>query len=73
MEQDKEFTKPHRGKKTNTVSSLIRIIYYTVDYILGGFVNIRKDVQFDKFTVFDRYAYDFLVDPKRSKINLPFK
>ena len=73
MEQDKEFTKPHRGKKTNTVSSLIRIIYYTVDYILGGFVNIRKDVQFDKFTVFDRYAYDFLVDPKRSKINLPFQ
>lgn len=72
MEQDKDFTNPHRGKKTSALSSIIRIAYYSLDYILGGFLCVRKDVQFDKFTIFDRYAYDFLVDPKRSKINLPF-
>lgn len=73
MEQDKDFTNPHRGKKTGTISSLIRIAYYTCDYILGGFICIRRDAQFDKFTIFDRYSYDLLVDPRRSKINLPDK
>ena len=32
---------------------------------------LRKDVKFDRFTIFDRYIYDFIVDPKRSRINLP--
>ena len=72
MEQDKDFTNPHRGKKTTAISSLVRISYYSFDYIIGGLVKIRRDVQFDKFTIFDRYSYDFLVDPLRSKINLPY-
>ena len=28
-------------------------------------------MQFDKFTIFDRYIYDFIVDPVRSRIGLP--
>lgn len=71
MEQDKDFTNPHRGKKTGFISSIFRMMYYTMDYIMGGFLCIRKDAQFDKFMIFDRYIYDFVVDPKRSKINLP--
>lgn len=71
MEQDKDFTNPHRNKPANPISSFIRMLYYWLDYVLGGMIYIRKDVQFDKFTIFDRYIYDFIVDPLRSRINLP--
>lgn len=71
MEQDKDFTNPHRNAPANPLSSLLRMGYYWVDYIIGGMVVIRKDVQFDRFSIFDRYIYDFVVDPLRSRINLP--
>ena len=71
MEQDKDFTNPHRNKPANPISSFVRMCYYWLDYVLGGIVCIRKDVQFDKFSIFDRYIYDFIVDPLRSRINLP--
>jgi hypothetical protein len=71
MEQDKDFTNPHRNKPANPFSSFVRMVYYWIDYVIGGFICIRKDVQFDKFTIFDRYIYDFIVDPVRSRISLP--
>ena len=33
---------------------------------------MRKSAQFDHITIFDRYIYDFLVDPRRARINLPY-
>lgn len=71
MKQDKDWNNPHRGKPANQVSSLIRMIYYMMDYIVGWQKIVRKNVQYDRFTIFDRYSYDFIVDPRRSKINLP--
>lgn len=71
MKQDKDFTDPHRSKPDNFVGSLVRIAYYTLDYIIGWQKCVRKDVQFDKYTVFDRYSYDFIVDPLRTKLSLP--
>lgn len=69
--QDKDFTNPHRAKPANTLSSLFRITYYWIDYLIGFNFLVRKDVKFDRFTVFDRYSYDFLVDPIRVRLNLP--
>lgn len=71
MEQDKDFSNPHRGKPANPISSLFRITYYTMDYIIGWQKCVRKDVQYDRFSIFDRYSYDFIVDPLRTKLNLP--
>ena len=71
MTQDKDFTNPHRSKPANPLSSLVRISYYTLDYILGWQKCIRKDVQYDRYSIFDRYSYDFIVDPLRTKLNLP--
>lgn len=70
MKQDKDFTNPHRSKPANPFSSLIRIAYYTLDYILGWQKCVRNDVHYDRYTVFDRYSYDFIVDPLRTKLNL---
>lgn len=71
-EQDKDFTNPHRAKPANRISSLIRMVYYWLDYLIGVPLLLRKDVQFDRFTIYDRYIYDFLIDPRRSRINLPY-
>lgn len=71
MKQDKNFTDPHRSKPANPLSSLIRITYYTMDYIFGWQKCVRQDVQYDRYSVFDRYSYDFIVDPLRTKLSLP--
>lgn len=71
MKQDTDFENPHRNKPANSISSFIRMVYYWLDYVIGGAICIRKDVQFDKITIFDRYIYDFIVDPLRSRIALP--
>jgi hypothetical protein len=70
-EQDTDFTNPHRAKPANSLSSLVRIGYYWLDYVIGFNVLVRKDVQYDRFSVFDRYSYDLLVDPTRTRLNLP--
>lgn len=71
MEQDKDFTNPHRRKPANPISSFFRIAYYTLDYILGWQKCVRSDVRMDRYSIFDRYSYDLIVDPKRTRINLP--
>jgi thymidylate kinase len=71
MEQDKDFTNPHRSKPANPISSFVRMGYYMMDYIIGWQKCVRNDVRCDRYSVFDRYSYDFIVDPLRSKIGLP--
>lgn len=70
MKQDTDFTDPHRSKPANPISSIVRISYYTLDYILGWMKCVRNDVHYDRYSVFDRYSYDFIVDPKRTKLRL---
>jgi len=70
-EQDKNFINPHRAKPANRLNSLVRLAYYWLDYIIGFNFLVRRDVQFDRFSVFDRYSYDLLVDPARTRLNLP--
>ena len=72
MKEDTDFTNPHRAKPAGFISSFIRMTYYWLDYVIGVPIKLRKDVQHDRFTIYDRYIYDFLVDPYRSRINLPY-
>lgn len=71
MRQDTDFARPHRSRPAGPLSSLGRIAYYTADYLLGWQLQVRRDVQYDRYSVFDRYSYDWLVDPLRSRLNLP--
>jgi thymidylate kinase len=59
-------------KPAGVISSFFRIAYYSMDYIVGWRKQIRRDVHFDKYSVFDRYSYDLLVDPRRTKLRLPY-
>lgn len=71
MKQDTNFTIPHRAKPANRLSSFVRMTYYWLDYVIGVPIILRKSAQFDHITIFDRYIYDFLVDPERTRIKLP--
>ena len=46
------------------------MLYYVCDYILGYFIKILPLQRQNKFIIFDRYYFDFIVDQKRSAINL---
>lgn len=72
MKQDTDFTNPHRAKPAGFLSSLIRITYYWFDYVLGWMYYTRRDVQYDLYTVYDRYSYDLLVDQRRTRLKLPY-
>jgi hypothetical protein len=69
--EDKDFTNPHRSEPAGGFSSFVRISYYWLDYVLGYNLYVRQDVQFDRFSVFDRYSYDLIVDPARTRLSLP--
>lgn len=71
MKEDKNYSDPHRAQPANTFSSLIRMVYYWIDYLIGVPLLLIKAAKSDNFIFFDRYIYDFVIDPHRSRINLP--
>ena len=70
-ESKEEFTNPHRAKPVGGLNAFARITYYWLDYVLGYWLNTRRKCANGKIYIFDRYFYDFIIDPFRSRINLP--
>jgi thymidylate kinase len=63
---------PHAAKASGLAGSLLRLLYYSFDYILGYWLKVYPVmVKKSSIWIFDRYYYDYLVDPKRARINLP--
>jgi thymidylate kinase len=67
---DRNFDKPHRGGKTGALNSLLRLGYYTVDYILGYFLKVKTVTRITRLVIFDRYYTDIICDSRRSRIYL---
>jgi thymidylate kinase len=67
-----EFSQPHRAAPAGRLGSLARISYYWLDYVIGYWLLVRWRSPREHLYVFDRYFYDFLVDPQRSRISLPW-
>ena len=65
-------TNPHAAKPSGFLGSLFRLFYYTLDYTFGYFIKIYpQNVKKSTIWFFDRYYYDYLIDPKRARISLP--
>lgn len=64
---------PHASPPSSTIISFVRWLYYYFDYTFGFFVkvSIKKINKQPSIFIFDRYYYDYFIDPKRSRINLP--
>lgn len=72
-EVDRDYSQPHRGGKTGALSSLVRLLYYSLDYILGYFVKVKTLTRITRLVIFDRYYTDIICDSRRSRIHLPYK
>ncbi len=72
-EVDREYDKPHRGGKTGFISSLVRLLYYSCDYIAGYFVKVKSATRITRIVIFDRYYTDIICDSRRSRIFLNYK
>lgn len=72
-EVDRSYEKPHRGAKTGMLSSLLRLAYYSVDYLLGYFLRVKPVTRITRLAIFDRYYTDIICDSRRSRIYLPVK
>jgi len=70
---DENYQNPHRAKASNYFGSIFRLVYYSLDYILGYFIRIRPKLVHRELVIFDRYFYDMIADPGRSRISLPFR
>lgn len=65
-------TDPHRSKPSGFLGSLLRLSYYSLDYIFGWWFKIYPArVKRPTLHIFDRYFYDYYIDSYRGRINLP--
>ncbi|NWK55179.1 hypothetical protein HW115_06125 [Verrucomicrobiaceae bacterium N1E253] len=63
---------PHAQSPSGIVGSLIRLGYYTTDYLFGYWIKIYP-LLFKRVNIclFDRYCYDVILDPRRMRMKLP--
>lgn len=70
---DRDYNKPHRGGKTNVLSSFARLFYYSLDYIVGYQRKVKIIMFQRRIVIFDRYYTDIICDSPRSRIYLNYK
>lgn len=63
---------PHGSSASGFIGSLVRWLYYLLDYTFGFYLKIwpKKAIK-SCVWIFDRYYYDYIIDPKRARIKLP--
>lgn len=63
---------PHGSPPSGWLGSLLRLIWLSLDYSLGYWLLIRPKIAKEPaIVIFDRYAYDMALDPRRFRIGLP--
>ncbi|MFK8162947.1 MAG: phosphotransferase [Lewinella sp.] len=62
---------PRTGSNNNSLSSLVRFSYYYLDYLLGQWYVYLRYVLRGYVVVYDRYYYDFMIDARRSNLQVP--
>ena len=62
---------PRTGNNTSVPKSVLRFMYYYLDYVLGQWMVYFKYTLRGKVVIYDRYYFDFINDPKRSNLQLP--
>jgi thymidylate kinase len=70
-EQRAKESLPRQGRNNNIFSSLIRFFYYYADYLLGQYYIFFRYTLRGYTVLYDRYYFDFIIDPRRSNIELP--
>lgn len=61
---------PHQQMPHSRAVSLCRLLYYMLDYWLGFLWEYKLLAQ-NSLLIYDRYAYDMAIDPRRFRFQLP--
>mgnify|MGYP001434393002 CR=1 FL=1 len=61
-------TNPHEGKSRGLFVSMIKSIYFIIEYNVAFIFNYFNPGQ---LIIYDRYSYDIIADPQRTKFSLP--
>ncbi|MCK4391083.1 MAG: hypothetical protein KAV83_12705 [Desulfobacterales bacterium] len=64
-------TNPHNLANYSSGVSLLKLAYFSMDYILGYFTKIYLMLVRSTLVIFDRYYHDILVDPRRYRYGGP--
>tara|TARA_B110000902_G_scaffold242890_1_gene294644 strand:+ start:797 stop:1456 length:660 start_codon:yes stop_codon:yes gene_type:complete len=65
-------TNPHSKNPSGTFGSLFRWSYYLLDYTIGyGLKVFPKKIFTSCVWIFDRYYYDYRLDKRRTRVDLP--
>lgn len=70
---DRDYDRPHRSEKKGVINSILRLIYYSIDYIVGYWLKVKTQTRITRLVIFDRYYTDIICDSRRSSIYLPTK
>lgn len=62
---------PRQGNNQSSISSYARFSYYYLDYLFGQLYVWAKYLVRGYTVLYDRYYFDFIIDGKRSNINIP--
>ena len=66
--EDKPVVDPHSGQQRGVLMSLIKLLYFVVEYNYAFHFHYKRT---NDLVVFDRYYYDVIADPKRIKNSAP--
>jgi len=64
-------TDPHGKPPRSLPASLLKLLYYLLDYNLGYWLKVRPALVRSSLVTFDRYYADLFVDPKRYRYSGP--
>lgn len=61
---------PHTKPPASKLQSTMKLAYYVLDFTVGYYWKIRPLLARGNTVIFDRYAFEFLVDARRSRMTL---
>jgi thymidylate kinase len=64
-------TDPHGQVPRGQLASMLKMLYYLIDYLAGHWVRVLPKRAQASMVIFDRYYHDILVDPRRYRYGGP--
>ncbi|MCA9807778.1 MAG: hypothetical protein KC476_07465 [Cyanobacteria bacterium HKST-UBA06] len=65
------YDQPHKQPPRGTLVSLVKLLYFVLDYYLGYWLRVLPQKDARSLVIFDRYVHDLLVDTARFRLSLP--
>ena len=68
--QGKAVNDPHAKPPYGKIKSMAKFLFFNVDFVLGYWLKVRKELLAGNLVVFDRYYYDYYLDKLRYRLTI---